>query len=266
MRFKLSLKINGQNKNTLPVNYQYPFASWIYKTIARGNPEFSDWLHKKGYCDNGKTFKLFTFSNLYVRKREIFDDRLKILSNDASFIISFYPVEIPEHFITGLFRDQQMSIGDKISQAGFTVSGVEKLADPEFSETMSYKCISPVVVSMKEEGKKYATYISPAHPNYKELFIKNLSEKHRLFCQTTNQEVKTYQDFDFGFDFSGNLKQRLITIKSGTKEESKIRSYLFSFTLKAPVDLQKTGFFGGFGEKNSLGFGCGEIRENSKKE
>ena len=44
-----------------------------------------------------------------------------------------------------------------------------------------------------------------------------------------------------------------------TRQESKPRGYLYRFRIKAPKELIRMGYYAGFGEKNSLGFGCGEM-------
>ncbi len=63
MRIKIEFKLSGK-RQVLPMNYQYPVSAWIYKVLARGDNQFSEFLHEQGFCmENQKTFKLFTFSN-----------------------------------------------------------------------------------------------------------------------------------------------------------------------------------------------------------
>ena len=84
MRFKLIIeKFERKDNDLLPINYQYELASWIYKTIHYGNAEFADWLHKHGYMNDKKQFKLFTFSNLLINKIKLIKDRLQIKSNQG---------------------------------------------------------------------------------------------------------------------------------------------------------------------------------------
>lgn len=65
MRLKLVLKI--VEGTVLPCNYMYELSSCLYKVLNEGNPVFTAWLHDKGYCKEKKAFKLFTFSNFYLR-------------------------------------------------------------------------------------------------------------------------------------------------------------------------------------------------------
>lgn len=70
MKFKLSFQVSEKN-NTLPINYQYEFSTWIYKTLIAGNTEFANWLHDYGYTTGNKRIKLFTFSKLLSEKYRI---------------------------------------------------------------------------------------------------------------------------------------------------------------------------------------------------
>ena len=68
----------------------------------------------------------------------------------------------------------------------------------------------------------------------------------------------------YNMDILSKPKSRLITIKANTPHESKLRGYLFDFKIKAPAEVIKLGYYAGFGEKNSLGFGCCEVIEGMK--
>ena len=271
MRFKIQLELRTKNgSHVLPLNYQYELSSWIYKTLNYGNEEFAEWLHKEGYKNDYKNFKLFTFSNLFIPRYEIQGDRMKINSREVTMQVSFYPIDSLEYFVTGLFNNQQFTIGDKKSNAAFTVQTVEKLPEPEFKGTMEFKTLSPILISYKNnEDQKYAEYKHPEDDNYGELLLKNLVAKYNAFYEaeanpfggSNPERVKPLEtgDFDYEFKTLTKPKSRLITIKSGTKQESKLRGYLYKFRLKATAELIRLGYYAGFGEKNSLGFGCGEI-------
>jgi CRISPR-associated endoribonuclease Cas6 len=99
----------------LPVNYQYPLSAAIYKIIQQADEKYSTFLHDEGYKLNGKSFKLFSFSDLRMPFR-IQGDRLHINGSPASLIISFHIDEAATNFIKGLFLNQQFAIADKISK------------------------------------------------------------------------------------------------------------------------------------------------------
>jgi len=249
------MELTPSSKNVLPLNYQYELSSWIYHILNNGDPVFSEWLHNQGFTDSNKHFRLFTFSNLIISNRHIRDDRLIIGSRRMQMILSVLPVETIKHFITGLFREQCFSLGDSITQISLLVSQVESLPETKISNCIDFICLSPIVISLKKEKDRYAQYLSPEHPDYGELLIKNLKEKWKAFTKD-----------QFDFDESGAIFRLLspvykkgITIKAGKPDQTKIVGYLFTFHLEAPAELLRIGYYAGFGEKNSIGFGCGEV-------
>jgi CRISPR-associated endoribonuclease Cas6 len=259
MRFRLELQPTGTRK-ILPVNYQYELSSWIYKTIHLGNPEFAGWLHNHGYMDGKKQFKYFTFSNLIVDKLKISGDRLELISDNCFFEVSFFLESAVEPFILGLFRNQEFTLGDQISKIHFHISGIEKLPEPVWNETMNFSTQSPIVISFQQENSRTASYLAPDHPDFKHLFIKNLHQKLYTFS-IQKQEPFPLNNYapDPGALQVSRIKSKLIKIKAGTPQQSLIKGYLFDFTLTAPVDFMKVGYYAGFGEKGSLGFGSCKV-------
>ena len=109
MRFKLTLQIQPEVMgNELPINYQFPLQAAIYKTLANSDAEFATWLHENGYQQDGKRFKLFTFSNLIVPQFGIDKgrERLIVKSDVVTLFISFLPEKSTQQFIQGLFQQQ----------------------------------------------------------------------------------------------------------------------------------------------------------------
>ena len=53
--------------------------------------------------------------------------------------------------------------------------------------------------------------------------------------------------------------QKLITLKEGRSDETKIKGTLAPFRLRAPRELMEVGYECGFGEKNSMGFGMVKV-------
>jgi len=265
MRFTLTLStdLSSKSGNTLPINYQYELSSWIYKVLNSSDNDFARWLHETGYINQNRKFKLFTFSNLRPEKYKIEGDRLKIESGHTGLTISFYLPGVAEHFIKGLFMDQVIRLGDRYTSAEFRVSLVEKLNDPDFKRTMSFRTISPLTISRNDGTEsKHAQYLSPDAPVYGELLINNLLNKYKALSDNGLINVKDSTlktEGIIAFNLTDKSRQKLIRIKAGTAEETFIKGYIFSFTFDAPVELMRIGYYGGFGEKNSLGFGCCEI-------
>jgi CRISPR-associated endoribonuclease Cas6 len=257
MRFRLTLELTDRNQNLLPLNYQYELSSWIYKVLHNGNPEFADWLHTRGFMNDKKQFRLFTFSHLLIPERKIDGDRLHILSSQIRLIVSMVPDEMVRHFITGLFQDQVFILGDRISQVSMRVTQVEALPVPDFSGQMRFSALSPIVISWKSQGDPYAKYLSPSDPSYSMLFFRNLYQKRSAFPETGSQEsVFT----DCSIKVITEPRKKGIMIKTGTPMQSKVIGYAFDFNICAPEEIIRFGYYTGFGEKNSMGFGCVELK------
>ena len=149
MRLQLSLTPCAGN-SLLPVNYQYPLSAVIYRIIQQADEKYAAFLHDRGYrLDNGKSFKLFSFSDLRVPFR-IQGDRLHINGSPASLTISFHIDEAAANFIRGLFINQQFEIADKISRAQFSVTNVHLLHLP-FGNQL-FDCYNRTIEELKLIG------------------------------------------------------------------------------------------------------------------
>lgn len=260
MRLRLTLQVIGKC-NTLPLNYQYELSSWIYKTLNFGDSQFSDWLHQKGFVTEEKKFKLFTFSNLIVENHKVEGDRLILGNRKASVIVSFYPVEMFEPFVMGIFKERHLGLGDKLSVVDFNVSQVEKLPEPVFSDDMMFSSISPIHIAWRN-GEQRIEHLSPDHQQYAPLLFGNLYSKYEAYQQFCNQKVELFDLSKCCFKTINIPKRKVITIKSNTVQQSKIAAYSFNFRIQAPAALLRIGYFSGFGKANSQGCGCCEIRQD----
>lgn len=245
-----------QQKSVLPLNYQYPLASWIYKTIHLSDPVFSAWLHEQGYSYEKRRFKLFTFSPFSFDRYEIQGDRFVGLGGRSALTLKFLLPESVQHFVQGCFSSQSFGIGDKNSQADFEVRQLEMKAEPEFREKMRFRAVSPVCISRPEErnGRLIAQYLHPEEADYAARLFNNLAEKF----QAANPGAKL-PDREQKFKILSKPRSKLITIKKGEAGESKVRAYLYDFEIEASPELLRVGYYAGFGEKNSMGFGMGEV-------
>ncbi|MGD1840077.1 MAG: CRISPR-associated endoribonuclease Cas6 [Thermonemataceae bacterium] len=254
MEFKMTIaRLQGRS---LPFNYQYPLASWIYKVIAQSDKQYAHFLHQKGHIMEGKHFKLFTFSNLTISPFKVKGDRLLILGDEVTLRIRFLVNSSMEHFIKGLFLAQQFTLGDRKSQVRFQVINVETQPAPVFMPVMRYSNSSPVCISSKEEEERYVQYLTPLQTDFGKLLLVNLLNKQ---VASTIGNVTPHEIDNYHFKLLNKPVSKLITIKSGTAAETKVRGYLFDFEITLPVTLHQIGYYAGFGEKNSMGFGCVKV-------
>lgn len=265
MQFKITFELQQQGQ-LLPLSYQYELSSWIYRLISSADTSFGEFLHSKGYISGNKRFKLFTFSNLYVPpKFEILGDRMKIHSTSISFVVSFLVEQAARDLILGVFQNQSLRLGDKISQVDLKVIQVYNLPPVQIDHTTAcLRTTSPLLVSEPEirpNGRLWHNYLDPLQEKYGFYFFKNLKEKYQTAL--AHQLIEPgIEDTEWQFKMlSSKPRKRLIKIKAFTPAETKVVGYNFDFKLTAPASIIRLGILAGFGGENALGFGATRLLE-----
>lgn len=251
---ELQIRLTRIRGNMLPANYQYALSAWIYKVIGRADQDYSAFLHEKGFSFEGKKFKLFTFSQLDVRPYRMLGNQIQLLGNEISLIVRFLVDTSMENFIKGLFMHQHCGLGNEYVQTDFVVTGVESKPKPLFKNTMQFQCLSPIVVSTRRDDGSVA-YLNPEEPGYGEIFIRNLLRKQAALAVHNSEPSQIRDNDNFNFQLLNTPRKKGITIKENTEQETKVIAYLFNFGLTVTPELQEIGYYAGFGEKNSMGFG-----------
>jgi CRISPR-associated endoribonuclease Cas6 len=272
MRILLLLKCIKEKKG-IPINYQYPLSSAIYRILQNADAEYSAFLHEKGY---GKGFKLFTFSDIKCPFK-INGDRLHLLSGKMELIICFHLPKAAETFIKGLFMSQQIDIADRKSKTSFTVEQVASLPSPldrfsarpdgsPLTETndeaeLLLKPLSPIVCGLKNEKGNYV-FLSPADDRYEEMLFKNWEEKCKSVFEKEEAERIMASAFIQILFYKNPPKSRLITIKADTDAETKIRGFNnFEIKIRGKKEAVELLLNSGIGLYNAQGMGCVEIVE-----
>jgi len=239
------------------MDYQYYLSAWIYKVMGKADPEFSNFLHAKGYTLGNKRFKLFNYSPLNFGKPTLWKEKtlFEVFTAQLTLSVSFHLAEAAEKFIIGLFNNQQVYVGDHFNGLDLVVSQVERLPESGLKDTMNYRAVSPVVVSLKDENRKYSRYLSPTDQNYMEQLRQNLWNKY----DSIPNMAPLPEDLNFQFKVKSEPKSKLVTLKPSTPEQSKVRGYVFDFTLTCPLEIHQLIQTCGIGEKNSMGFGWVEV-------
>ena len=253
MKFKITLQTNMQYGNLLPFNYQYEQSAVIYRILAQADMQYSSWLHENGYLlHEAKRFKLFCYSPFIFEKVKPLPEAgcLDIIGEKVVWYISFIPEKSTFEFIQGIFAHQSFTIGNKEHRVAFDVVGVEAMSMPQLTEQMAFQAMSPICVKLHEDNK--TQYLSPDNPMFAQGVLKGLMARYEsIHGQPFDMENK-----EFSFELTDKkVKSKLITIKANTPYESKVRGYLCSFRIKAPLELMKIAYEGGIGEQCSQGFG-----------
>lgn len=263
MRLEVLLKPERW-KFLIPINYNYPLSAAIYKVFANSGPNFTKWLHKRGFSlDDGKRFKFFNFSRLYFEKMEVHNDTIL-----AEGVVKFYlssPVEdtLVLNFINGLLSLKALFIGNQNSGTTFKVIKASIAQVPEFVSNMNFIMLSPTVATIKEMGR--ITYLLPDSPYIEDALKNNLKSKFNIFNHKVyNDYLEIFLDHNYIQKNGGAQKvAKLITIKEGADNQAKIKGFLTPLKIIGNTDIIKLAYYTGIGEKNSLGFGAIEV---SKKQ
>ena len=176
MRFKLTMQIQPEVMgNEMPINYQYPLQAAIYRTLAQSDLEFATWLHENGYQQDGKRFKLFTFSNLIVPQFGIDKERerLVVKSDFVTLFISFLPEKSTQKFIQGVFKDHTFQVADYLSGVQFMVREIKVMHPLEYQPEMTFRTLSPVCISLRAIMSIFSTPTSSA--SYSMPVLKNFT-------------------------------------------------------------------------------------------
>jgi len=239
-----------ENGFLLPLNYNYYLTSIIYDSLKRGSPEFSRFLHEKGYQDGFRSFKFFTYSQIRSEKREIRGDTIRFLSQIEWFISS--PIDdFVLNFLNGVFE----TAGIKIGGRNLPLQNAEVLEPPKFSDTMRFRCLSPITISRTDilGEEKTQHFIRPWEPDLSEKIAQNLVRKFRLLHGKDPSDSGLKIEIDP--KRAGGKIEKLVNFK-GTN----IKGFMCPFNVEGSPELIEVGYETGFGDKNSLGFGMVEGR------
>lgn len=242
MRLEIILK--GKNNFKVPFNYNHILSAIIYNKIADLN--FANELH------SSKSFKFFTFSQIYIPKRRIVKDG--IIAKDG--VISFY-ISSPNDFlikslVDGFLEDLEISFQNQ----KLTIQKIEALKTPEFSSKSEFKTLAPIIVRTKKEidGELKIWDLSPSDKFFKSL-ENNLIKKYIKFnnLTKTDKKINIYSDMNF-------VKRKRISINKGNATTHH-RAYMMDLILEGDLDLIEFAYDVGIGEKNSMGFGMVKLLE-----
>ena len=250
MRIKIVADVG--NGLTLPINYNYTLAGVIYRFLAESNAEYASFLHNEGYAAAEKRFKLFTFSQLMAERRRITGDRIHFGSTLTWQVSS--PVErFLSHFADTLLTEGRLTLG----RQRLLIKDVTIPRIPRFQSEMSFRCLSPIVMTTVREhdGKPSMHYCLPDDPKLSELIRQNLLRKHEAIRgHAPHDDTLTFRfDTDYINRRNGRVT-RLVDYKG-----IKVRGVLCPFRVSGSVALIETGYECGFGDKNSAGFGMASV-------
>ncbi len=257
MRFRLSLVINSHN-NIIPINYQHQITAWIYKMIQSSNSPMKQFIYSKA-GERDPRRKLFTFSPLSFYPSKVFrqEQKVEITGYRATLELSFLMDSLAERFILDLFSRKSFTIADGTNRVTFEVRHIESLTVPVFKETMQYASASPIILTRKIQGLGYPQFINPIGAGYDQYFANNLRQKiaHLQLEPLHGVIMEDFQEIPVEYQLKSVVRSRILKLWENSAWETKVRGFSYKFELTAPAEIHELAYYGGFGEKNALGFG-----------
>lgn len=290
MRLHLILRSLNQSCS-INLNYQYYLSAALYRWIENSSPSYARFLHQTGFSPEGlaRRFKHFCFSQLLVAQRTIRNGHLIIHSPAVDWYVDM-PVEATlQHLVVGIFEKQELYIEREENR--FFVESVETLPEPDWTRRMKFRMLSPLTVSVPEDEASFQPeskvsfipgverrrrkpssilpqrriiphYLRPNDTRLSEALRANILNKHaslfasepddKEFCCTLDEKFITQRG-------GPDRISKLITIKEGHPDETRVRGFMCPLTIEGNPQLIKLAYESGLGEKGSLGFGMIEI-------
>lgn len=266
MRLKLFLK--AVNNSFIPVNYNYQVSAGIYSLLGFGSEEFTSFLHDQGFKQNGKTYKLFSFG-LKFEKIRIINDNIQLLSPFINLFVSSPLIDdFIKNFIIGTFEKKEFLITGNYINAKFNILNAECLPEPEFTDSMSFFAISPLVLSTKRihNGKISQYYLRHDDTDdINRVLTNNLMNKYSLVFNREIQSDQLKLSWDEEFILRQKRVTKKVTICENDTNPIDVIGIKAPFKLDGNPELIKIGYQCGFGEKNSMGFGMAELLKLSNQ-
>lgn len=168
-----------------------------------------------------------------------------------------------QHLVTGLFEKREFFIEREENR--FIVEQVETLPEPQWSRRMKFRMLSPTTVSVPDmRNEKFGGhYLFHDDPRLSECLQKNIVNKYESLYGRKADDSSFLCTLDERFiadmQRKGKKVSRLITVKDGRTDQTKVRGFMCPLTIEGNPELIKLAHKSGLGEKGSLGFGMVEL-------
>ncbi|MBC7342916.1 MAG: CRISPR-associated endoribonuclease Cas6 [Clostridia bacterium] len=241
----------------LPIQYNHFLQGMIYEHIS--DRALRRFLHEHGFSLEKRHFKLFTFSrlegpfNLHPAEGVI-----EILS-PFRLVLSSIVDEIVRDFCETITKKDSFNL---VGQTVY-VKGIEVVPTPEFNanQPVRIRMLSPVVMysttfrPTPEGPKRYTLYHSPWDEGYSELLYNNLAKKH-MVCYGRRPASREFLLVPL---YPRDDRQQKVMRFKGTV----IKGWMGTYQLQGDPALLRLAYETGLGSKNSLGFGCFEVENET---
>lgn len=233
----MRVEISKKSRRRLPYNYQYALASALYHAIGLEDPKLAESLH------NDRTGKYFTFSWI--------DYRRGTAKGGLDFSEGWFYFSSPDHELVQIVAIGPLNHPEiNVRGVSLEVTGLEVEESIKIGGTTRFRTLSPIYLKETlETAKGLRTWdLYPGDEGWAEALKGNLVGKYESYTGTS------IGDPEFHVSRISRMERKRINIAGSYR-----RCAMLEFTAKSDPRLLKFGYEAGFGEKNSMGFGCDEV-------
>lgn len=237
---QIKISFSSEEKIVLPIHYNHIIQAFIYNNI---DEKLALFLHNKGYINNNRTFKLFTFSN--ILNKGVLKDKSFNFGKKIEILVSSPIDDFCKSIANSMLLKQDLFLGNN----NLKVEQIKIINQAINTEEIEVETMSPITVYstlLKADGKKFTYYYQAKENEFQKLIGENLIKKYNAFY---DKEINI--DNDIEITPIGNLKQNIVYYKNFI-----IKGQTGKFKIKGNEKLMQIGLDAGFGSKNSQGFGC----------
>jgi CRISPR-associated endoribonuclease Cas6 len=183
-------------------------------------------------------------------RRQVEGSLMRVAPGEVTWLLASPREDFLTHSATGLFAVGQTV---QVGHIPLTITGIECLAGPDFRSPMRFTCLTPIVASVPREDRSTRYLVPSDGREFSEAVRRNLLRKYELL-----QGTPVDSPFDLAFDKEFLARSPHGGTKLTTFKGIQVRGALAPFTLTGSVELMRTAWDCGLGEKNSGGFGMVE--------
>ena len=238
---QLYVHIDLNEPLVLPINYNHIIQAIIYKTLSV-MPNYSEFLHERGYASGTRQYKMFQFSQL-KGEYKIIDKKIIFYSAVEFEIRSPEPLLI--HLLNGGFIYEGITFGEKQYRKIRTKIDDFTVEDQAISVQMK----TPIVVYSTDPVTKYTDYYSPIDQEFYEGIQQNAYNKYTAYYGV---EPDSYIEIQ---KIQNSVAKKMVTKYQGHYIIAWYGEYMLSGKRKYLDFLYQVGI----GAKNSQGFGMIEM-------
>jgi len=260
MRIKICLQLSNEGENLLSTDYQDSLSRNINEVLIMSTNSISE-LYPFQKTEIYNPSKLpFTFSNLFFQESSSKNGNLLITDPQFHFFLSFMPTKGLENVLPEGFAKKNFVIGNKKNVIECYVTDVQIVKEPTFTDSMSFKSLSPLVICYRDHTANiYSEYMFPKGERYNELFLNDISNKFAYYEKLNSISKGSNEIKIRNIEMLSKSTAKSVIFKHGTPEQIDYKGYFFDFKIHAPAELLRIAYYAGFGELNSLGFGCCDV-------